>query len=272
MQPLKFFRSRFPEDLYPCTQASLKEYTERVLYGLEKARNSTVVIAGLVRDIAQVLPLTLDRLEYLSSFFFDCEFVIIEDDSKDQSSSILAQWDPECFKHVTCYRGGLPKFGSIKSRARIELMTNRRTCLQGKIKSLASDLDYVILLDMDIDGGFSYEGIMNSLSYNLDAVSSNSLYYENGARHFYDTYALRLFNELSVTEKQALVYNRGEQPFQVLSGFGGLCVYKMGAYLNGVYHTDDPSKWCEHQGFHKGMDCYLNPSQITLYNKTRYCV
>lgn len=269
-----WFRSRFPEDLFPCISGKEIEYTERILHGYEIARRSTVVIGGLVRDIAQILPTTLSRIEHLSSLFFDANFVIFENDSTDRSPDILLDWQPECPKFIVSKKLNRPKFGSIKCEKRIDEMIYYRTELQKRIAAINNEepSDYVILLDMDIEGGFSYDGILNSLSFNMDAVASNSLFYENDVRRFYDSYALKTEKPMTDLEKQSLIYHRGQNIVRVESAFGGLCIYKMDKYLDGVYHTDDAEHWCEHQGFHKKMKIGINPSQITLYNKTRYSI
>ncbi len=274
MNSVDWFRSRFPEDLFPCIMGKDAEYTERVLHGYDIARRSTVVIGGLVRDNARILPTTLARIEHLSSLFFDANFAIFENDSTDRSADILLDWQPECPKFIISKKLNTNKFGSVKSKERIDTMSYCRTELQKQITAINSEelYDYVILLDMDIEGGFSYEGIFNSLSYDMEAVASNSLFYENDVRRFYDSYALKMSYDMTDLEKQSLIYHRGQNPIIVESAFGGLCLYKMDSYLKGMYHTDDAKQWCEHQGFHKGMKICINPSQITLYNKTRYAI
>ncbi len=274
MKSVDWFRSRFPEDLYPCISGKEVEYTERVLHGYDIARRSTVVIGGLVRDNARILPTTLARIEYLSSFFHDANFAIFENDSKDRSADILLDWQPEYPKFIISKKLNRAKFESVKSVERIENMSYCRTELQKQIYAINHNepSDFVILLDMDIEGGFSYEGIFNSLSFNVDATASNSLFYKDNIRFFYDSYALKTNTTMTDIEKQALIYHRGQNIIKVDSAFGGLCIYKMDKYLDGSYHTDDAEHWCEHQGFSKNMNIYINPSQITLYNKTRYSV
>lgn len=270
MKSLTWYRSQFPEDLYPCNPKYMKEYTERVLHGYERARNSTLVIAGLVRDCERILPNTLARLERLAEHFYDCCFVFFENDSKDISKEILLNWSPNYEKHVTSIKLKRKKFESVKCADRIDAMSFYRSRLQSKVKDIidGDSFDYVILLDTDLEGGFSYEGLFNSLSYDKDVIASNSLFYRDGIRHYYDSYALRTMQDDSNID----VLNRGEPLIRVKSAFGGLCLHKTKAYLDGEYFTEDPDKWCEHQGFYKDKDIYINPSQITLYNSTRYCI
>ena len=57
----------------------------------------------------------------------------------------------------------------------------------------------------------------------------------------------------------------GSPPFPMNSAFGGLCVYRTGAYLGGRYSGKNAD--CEHVNFHreladKGWDLYLNPGSV----------
>lgn len=64
MRSVKWWQSRFPEDLYPATAG---DYVERVLTGFEIASRSSCTIAGLCRDGEAYLPEILARIEKLAS-------------------------------------------------------------------------------------------------------------------------------------------------------------------------------------------------------------
>ena len=277
IRSLAWFRSQFPDSLYPCVADRQSEYVERVLSGYEIASRSSVCIAGLVRDCEKILPSTLARITSLANHFFDVSFCIYENDSTDLSKQILLEWSsgiPEAA--VKCQNLGFKKHGSVKTEERIKDMAFCRTKLQEMVKHHAAPIDYVVLLDMDIEGGFSIEGILNSLSYPYDCLASNSLIYEQiegkTIRYYYDSYGLKLYNTETDEEKNKLLFHRGEQPVGVASAFGGLAVYKYSTYSGGQYSVPDFTRYCEHIPFHQNMRCYLNPSQITLYSKSRYSV
>jgi len=281
MQSLDWFRAKFPEDLYPCSSENQVEYIERVLHGHEIARNSTCVIAGLVRDCEQILPATLVRIQTLCDYFFDCNIIIFENDSIDYSKEILIDFQNSNDNVLIQLQDlGFKKHGSVKTEARIKDMAYCRSRLQKLVHTLdfEEDIkpDYVILMDMDIEGGFSYEGVLHSLTFPYDCVASNSLFYEHTkdgvVRHYYDSYGLKLLQEENDEFKNRMLLNRGEPLVKVHSAFGGLAVYKYDAYMKGKYAVGDWEKYCEHIPFHSNMSCYVNPSQITLYSKSRYSI
>ncbi len=272
MNSIKWFRARFPEDLYPPSFENSKEYTERVLSGYELASKSKLSVGGLCRDISHILPSTLARLEELSKYFKNTDFYFIENDSVDNTAELLMDW--RMGGTVICKTLGMPRHGSVRTQGRIEDMAMLRNNLQDVIKN-NTEADYVIIIDMDLEG-FSYDGILSSLTYQFDAMASNGLIYEDFQgemrRMYYDSYGSKFCPEKTEEELNQLILHRGEKPIRVDSGFGGLCLYETNAYLNSRYSVGDWLKYCEHIPFHYNMDCYINPSQITLYSKTRYSI
>jgi hypothetical protein len=274
---IKWWSSQFPESLYPCIPEKNKEYVERVLHGHEIASNSNVVIAGLCRDNQNILPYTLSRLECLADLFFDAVFCIFENDSVDLTTNILAEWsnNTKYENYVSCKKFGFKKHGSVKTEERIKNMSSVRRNLQDMVRTVSEDLsiDYVILIDMDIEG-FSYEGILNTLSYQFDCMGSNGLIYkeEKGQRNrlYFDSYGSKFIPEKTDEQKNLTLLHRGEPPILMESAFGGLAVYRLKPYISGQYSVGDWNNYCEHIPFHSSMKTYLNPSQITIYNRTRY--
>ena len=55
-------------------------------------RDQRVVIAGLARNIAAILPKTVARVERLGSCFRDYRVVVYENDSSDGTLAQLQQW------------------------------------------------------------------------------------------------------------------------------------------------------------------------------------
>jgi len=148
------------------------------------------------------------------------------------------------------------------------------------------DYEYLIVLDTDIKGGYSWDGVANTFSWfeELDAVAigSNSLIYENREsgplRLYYDCLAYRRLNQPkglahNSSEINLLCYNRGENPIRLNSCFGGLCVYKLKDFkMDFSYKEYD----CDHVTLHdqmneSGLNVFMNPSQIVLYSSSPYC-
>jgi hypothetical protein len=143
-------------------------------------------------------------------------------------------------------------------------------------------VNYIIIVDTDLQGGWSYHGILNSLGHNnWDVIGSNSLYYHTEKnktmRLYYDSWAFRPLGHpeaLSDVEANLFVWQRGEPMLQVNSAFGGLGVYHPHFLYEDVNYTAED---CDHPSLHnqlceKGYHIFMNPSQITLYNNSEFVV
>ena len=138
------------------------------------------------------------------------------------------------------------------------------------------DFDAVIVIDSDVAGGWSYDGLANTFGHDdWDFVGSNGLLRQrlpSGSDwlHF-DAWAFRAIGHPQPhdnIEVNSMVLDRGERLLPVLSCFGGLGVYSMAAMQSAQYSGPD----CEHVILHDRMRqqglgrVFLNPSQIVLYS------
>ena len=166
-------------------------------------------------------------------------------------------------------------------------------------------IDYVIVIDLDLEGGWSYDGILNSFAYDLDgwsAMTANGIRYESRitrlkdhhsvwdsrlecTRYLHDTWAYR---DYGCEELKADVHHpgtgskgvssyaleRGDPPIEVFSNFNGLGIYKFENMIQCEYGAEKHENGtvdCDHPYLHKqirnnGGSIYLNPSMITLYS------
>jgi hypothetical protein len=128
--------------------------------------------------------------------------------------------------------------------------------------------------------GWSDEGVANTFGHDdWDFVGSNGLIARRCGFSLnmflqYDAWAFRLdeqFTPLATAAVNYLSWRRGQPLFPVTCSFGGLGVYRMPAYLAGVYSGHDVEHVTHQQaaracGFKR---VFLNPSQITLYGRHR---
>jgi len=273
---LNMYLSSFPEDIFLSKEPG---YEEAIIEGLHLASKSKVHVMGLARDCEKALFYNIHRVERLCSMFAEYSVFVYENDSVDKTKRILNQWSKTFNISVECINSGKIRHSQDQSINRMTDMAYYRNEL---VKSIP-DCDYVIMYDFDIIGGFSYDGVMSSLAYDLDIIGSNSLIQSPTSNKlqtdfvYYDTLALR-HSELSTNEEKHLlafkdtVVQRGAYPIEVESCFGGLSVYKPKIFTECKYENWD----CEHVTFnaqarHKGYKVWLNPSQIVLYNPTRFC-
>jgi len=141
--------------------------------------------------------------------------------------------------------------------------------------------DYVCVIDCDLYGGWSYEGVLNTLGHpSWDVVTANGLYYRQtdgkSERLYMDAWAYREVGHEQAHEQppiNRLRFERGEPLHHIWSGFGGMAWYKADIITDDIeYKAGD----CDHPTLHKQLrdKCcdriYVNPSLITIYNPTDY--
>lgn len=274
------YRADFPESLYPAI-ANKDMYYALVDCGYQFMSRMDVYICAVARNVAKVSPMAIPRIERLGSLFNSYRVYVFENDSEDNSKSILQKWSDRNDRVLTEHETlNLPDLRGTEPERLVRMAYCRNKYLSHL--QCARSTDFVIILDFDVDGGWSYHGIANSFGYihqkGYNIIGSNSIIYKDRVRMFYDAWAYRRLGHDEAhlfVETNLLQYNRGELPFKVNSAFGGLAIYRADLLNQGVvkYEADD----CDHPTLHKqlralGHNIYLNPSQITLYNKHEYCI
>lgn len=265
--------SQFPEALYcPIDRNLRKEFLLNVYNGQKIAENSKVVICGICRDVANILPYTLARFDAIGKLFGAASYVIFENDSTDDTADQLQNWSNESINKIAItLKLDLPKLDqniSLERRTALSFARNHYISYLNNMKA-----DYVIVADMDLIGGFSYFGILESLSHNKDIIGSNGLYYQDGQRLYYDSWCLRIddWSAQDCTTTNLKQFNYTGNLIPVKSCFGGMAIYKKKCFDRVEYKNYD----CDHVTLHKqmldkGFECWLNPAQITVYNRNFY--
>ncbi|MCA9137825.1 MAG: hypothetical protein KDB00_13730 [Planctomycetales bacterium] len=269
----------FPEHEFLVADDRDGEYQQSVLRGKRQMQNSTVVITGLCRDVRIWLPRIAARIERLGTMFADYRVVLFENDSKDRTLEFLQDWHAVNNRvHVISRRMDRKRFPQDRCLERATCLAEYRNVCRDYIVRELGDMDYVAVVDTDLPGGWSYEGIATSFAApEWDAVGSNGILRtvipsrppKNVWRHF-DSWAFRAIGRSTGDENSdagELVFHRGDSLVPVWSCFGGLAVYRMECFQAARYGGSD----CEHVCFHRelrdqGFDgLYLNPSQIVVY-------
>lgn len=269
-----YFHSRFIEDLFLVDPKYSEDYYSRILYGFETMKQSSITIGILARDLEEILPFSLARLHSLGSLFGSYKLIAYENDSVDRTKEILR----DSVDVLISEQKNWIINEQDKSSGRRERMSYYRNSLRNEMIKL--DSDYYMVYDADILGGFSYEGIANSISYKWDVCGSNSFIYDEHQgdirRLYYDSWAYRHFGqrtEENIEEINKITMHRGEPIIRVNSCFGGLALYRPLFFKNQVYKYT--AEDCDHVTLHlkmvdDGAMIVVNPSQIVVYNETRY--
>lgn len=236
----------------------------------------TIVIGALARDCAESIVRNKHKIEELRAQFSKSYVVIIENDSKDNTKQVLAEYEKESYDvHVISkdYNGTYP-FSYTGKATHVGMSCNRiarmvffRNKLIDYIRANFTT-DYIYFLDIDVFD-FSVTGIIKSIESaptDWGALFANGYYtYKTlfGVRPMpnqYDSYAF-----LDLDENQNMIpvqfmdkrvqYKRSvdmshkikrSEFMPCLSAFGGAAIYKIDAIKNASYSVFIPYNWRQH--------------------------
>lgn len=239
-----------------------------------------LVITGLARNIANRIEQNIRMCSLLGSYFSDYKIIIFENDSIDNTRQIIKDCMksnrnihlidslkyPECkLRFPLLYNYG------IVDRQRISKMSFYRNICNHFTFKFYNEYDYMIVLDMDIEGGLPIFKILNSMNefdhneslgaicangrspipgtlghldtmYDAMAFCENKTDLENSKYIHFKSFGTIIFKYLRM---MSLSYAK-RRFIPVCSAFNGLCIYKLNHILNCNY-TDEYV--CEHIGF-----------------------
>ena len=264
-----------PEDFWHVDPAFADQYRTKVERGKAIAAESSVVVLGCARDCQKNLSNSLFLVNELGACFESAIGCVFENDSVDDTKKILKR-DAPGWLTVINETKNRPHLQGFEPDRTIALAEYRNRCLDwGKDHALTAD--FVVVVDLDADGGFSVDGVLNSLAWleqfhDAAGMASFSLYRVTGdeggekyAQH--DAWAARLNHWDDRYQRGVGSWFHywfppvGSEPVRFYSAFGGLAVYRASAYYAGRYRGGD----CEHVPFHRsvreatGLGMYLNP-------------
>lgn len=253
--------------------------------------SSRITICSVVRDCGKNLRRNIKKIEKLREKFLESEVVIFENDSKDNTLTILNNWSQRS-KNVNILTASynittIPKDTNVEnpyfSRYRIEKMSFYRNKYLEVINRNDFPRDYVLIIDLDISN-FSLKGIAHSFGVPSDwsCITANGTSLSKRlTRQYHDSYALIEQGNINHVQKEETIeHNRsrfsflknGMPLFPVASAFGGLAIYKWSS-LKGKYYSCIPNGnsrvgvFCEHVSINIQLDgnIYINP-----YMKVKY--
>jgi hypothetical protein len=273
-----------PDSFWKIEPQYQESYDQKVADGAEAAIWSKVAIVAICRNAMPFLENTLAIVDDLASGFRSAAMYVYENDSVDGTAETLDAFAKQrpwvTVEHDTLQR---PDLRGFEPERTVALAEYRNRC-QAWVEHHAADSNYVVVLDMDPHGGFSVNGVLNSIGWireykseacrptGIGGMASYSLYItsKDGEHEFahYDAYAARLnwWEDRRETTGHmwfhALLLPVGSPPIRMNSAFGGLAVYSTEAFLApGVHYAGGD---CEHVALHKSMaqagyGMWLNP-------------
>jgi hypothetical protein len=265
--------------------------------GKQHAKNSRVVICGLIRDGQDKLSQNITLIEKIAKMFSDYRILVVENDSEDATRNVLLEWakrNPKVsvlgcgVNEPVCKMRMPPTIGHEISNRRIEKMAILRNIYIDYIKNHLSDFDYLLIYDFDLVGYIYKDGIKDSFNIlhnepNVQGITANGVI---GSR-YYDPFAIfgqdspSCFDnevEKRLDEKRLLldgvVPSTNDKEFRfrpnhglipVKSAFAGLAIYRIPRILNtnASYTAKCPGITCEHTAFAEALGgIYINPKMV----------
>jgi hypothetical protein len=156
----------FPEADYPPLPERRAPYEACVERGRARMRASRAVLFGLARNLEPILRVTLARIERLGGMFDDYRAIVYENDSTDATPLILRDWEAKNPRATAILeRRGDPVHSSTACLQRVTRMAYYRNQCLNRVRALWTDFDHVIVVDMDLEGGWSYDGVANTFGH-----------------------------------------------------------------------------------------------------------
>ncbi len=214
-----------------------------------------IQVQSLFRDSEPHLQRTLSLLESLKEVA-EMSFYFYENDSKDDTLTILKNWTDNVFSEKL----DAPKFGSVDSVVRTAMMSYYRN----KLKYLSGHVeeDYVLLLDSDlIFTAENLEGLVKRIrSLDCAMVTPNTqqnvpdYMFGTGDSSYYDVYCLRdkfgsncaYFSSCPFYDKEDFMKWTDYEAVRTFSSFAGFCLIRSDVYNKVKWSSDFHS---EHVNF-----------------------
>lgn len=266
----------FPEEAFPCPEQHRDAYLADVASGRARMRDSSAVICTLVEDARRQLPRLAARIERLGEMFKDYRILVGELPSQDATVEYLQDWQASNPRleiltvNRGTARGAQPPPGLDRQRAAAELRERVRL----RIAEQFSSFEATIVVDVQLAGGWSYEGIAHTFAQNdWDAVGPTGPQKFHTRRSTYEAASSYDNGQRDSLSSEARL--RGGPLVPMTPCFGGLIVYRTACMLVGTYVGDSPASWdpaerCEQERFHQSLRrsgrsrLFINPSQIAL--------
>jgi hypothetical protein len=232
----------------------------------------SAVIVGCARDCEAFLPAVLQNVTRIASLYSQVAFVFVENDSKDNTRTILQRWLSERAGSFLVCLNGLAAEGA-KRTARLAIARN--AYMKALHYHQLAKHDHLLVLDFDIVNAnvISEESLVEAIRF-LDSSRQNAGVFANQLP-YYDIWALRhdvwcpddcwaqIANrppyvprhraiERYFTSRQIRI-SPDSPPVAVRSAFGGLGIYKLDFVRTARYVGLLPggSEICEHVAFNE---------------------
>jgi hypothetical protein len=296
----------FPESLFIAKNQGVYKYC--IEQGAKICSTKTILFCGIARNVGEKLQRNIDCLHKTGELFKDYRIFIYENDSTDNTAQILMDNRSSRLMYLSekrldeDYRSKIDSGEDMWHYNRCVVLAKCRNKYLQYLESSDMKFDYLCVLDLDLKGGWSYDGIEHAI-FTLEndpktaCVSAYGVLAEKHGKDsleqhnykdyvMYDSFAFRPLNWnigihlISTPMFNGINVERGDEPFEVDSNFGGMAIYKMQSLQNKKYGA---KKWMDMDGFidpdhvvlnrqikEEGWKIIMDPSMIVSYSDHKY--
>lgn len=269
---------------------NLHSYLNIVNRGYNIMKQKKLVIGGLFQNSSKVFYNFKTNVNKLANYFDLIQVVIFENDSIDNSRTLLLNWEKEqnnihiikCKENNFCLLNNKTAIDhGITSNNRMIKMSKYRNIVKFYVDKHFTNYDYFMVIDTDARGGFSLNGLAYSFGINshwdmISAYGVSGPVLSFGYLPYHDYIALcnnifsfeLIFNFIFINS-----INSNYDLIPVKHAFGGLSIYNMNSIRSVDYTPLDNIYMCEHTIFTNNMinngfnKLFINPKLLFLMGK-----
>ena len=306
---MKKYNISFPEEIFTANARKTHQWEALEANLLRIAKEETdVLFCGIVRNGGKYLERNLQRLKHSASFFRESKMFIYENNSTDNTKDILKEYEQNNEYNLEVLSEDIDDADyEMQDDAfnRCTKIANARNKYMDVVREDASKFPATVMVDLDLIGGWSYEGLYanvvhllnNPLFGNITGVTSYGVI-TTVSNHWskldlesvspqeyamYDSFTFRSLDwfreekeankEKGLDKRTQATYNNIKRPLGnaiVGSNFGGLGIYKSTEirdlrYRSQQYDDDSVQADVEHVPFHR--DIFNNGKKLSINNR-----
>lgn len=291
---------KFPDEYFPVSDDLKEDFNSKNTQGKKLCKDLNVLFCAACKDVAHVIEKSISFCHSAGKNFKNYDIYLYENNSSDKTPDVIRSLnDEKIVLESEFINNASYKRSDVTDLRRCQLISNARNKYVDFINN-NPNFDYIFVFDTDIEGGWSIDGIFNSIFYleNYNHVGAMTSYCvlasalggdleDSNPKNWlmFDSFAFRNYNSTdwsfpnNLHTFNYLKVERGTKPIPVNSNFNGLAIYKPECFKNNLYsvnnHGPDLHTDSEHVAFHrgvweKGLGVLLNPSMITSISNHKY--
>jgi len=293
---------RFPDESFMINKDT--HYVGLVNGGKKISSEKSILFCGICRNVESRIEQNILRIKETAKIFKDHHIYMYENDSTDATKEIINEYVDQDLTFQSETRED-SNYVEILQRGEDRSQFNR-CCALSKCRNKYIDFleksdrkfDYVAVIDLDLWGGWSYDGIAHSINWlNLPEVGGVTAHgvlsdYHNNKSveevhpdHWlmFDSWSWRSYDTKGIFPTSVAQYNyikldTSSTPILVDSNFNGLGIYKSECVLGNRYQSkkwSDTDADVEHVAFHRriyemGLKILYNPNMVVSYSNHKY--